>query len=554
MSYVIRSDNYQYDRTSNALGLRCSRLSTSRAVRAASLLILLSLFAVVLAVPVVRAQSWSWTISTNFDQESYTLGSSGKVSLSLTNTGADNLLITDIGIQFDWQQSANSWNHMNVNTEIDSGQSENVATVKFVVPADISSGTHKYRVGVYQSHLESYYDPYTDLYYTSWVEDGAEWGSTWSDIQIVAVTTTIVNSPQSASALLRNGVAQTTVNFTEGYANLPSGDIVFAGVRDVNSKGVATGSASSTPDQCLSLTGTSYANDAMCLMNPALGTGTEYITFTLTFTSTQQYNLAVVTGAEDQSGNTISGSTSTSPTFTISVTDKLQLTLTLPGSVAAAVDGVAQTAGNVDMLLKLGQHTISVPQTVPLTSGSQLRFDHWSDGSKTANRTDDLEDNTKLAATYVTQYSLSLTDPSASGAGWYDQGTTAQFSAPPSEPVPGIMGMLGATQNFQGWYENGASITSSNSGSITMNAPHTLTPQRTENDTMPIAIIAIIVVAVAVIGFAALRRRKKTVPAQRAVSPAIPAGAKFCASCGAQNKPGTKFCEKCGASVAGNGV
>jgi hypothetical protein len=525
-------------------------LSTSRVFGAASLFIVLSLFAVALVVPAVRASSWSWTISTNFDQQSYTLGSSGTVALSLTNSGAASLQITEIGIQFDWQQSANVWNHMNVNTVIDSGQSVNVATVKFEVPSDISSGTHRYRVGVYQSHLETYVDPYTGLYYTSWQEDGAEWGSTWEDIQIVAVTTTIVNPPQSTSTLLKNGMAKATVSFTVGYAHIPSGDILFAGVVDVDTKGIATGSASSTPDPCASLAGTTYVNDAMCLMTPALGIGTEYVTFTLTFSSIQQYNLAVVTGVEDHSYNVISGSTSKSP-FTISVSDKLHLTLTLPDSVAATVDGAARTAGTVNILLKLGQHTISVSQTVPLTSGSQLRFDHWSDGSKTANRTDDLEDDTNLTATYVTQYSLSLTDPLASGAGWYDQGATAQFSAPPSEPATGIMGMLGAAQKFQGWYENGASITSSNSGSITMNAPHTLTPQRTQDDTMPMIIIAIIAVAVAVIGFAALRRKKKASSAARtptvSPTPVAKKGIEFCGNCGAQLSPDSDFCRDCGA-------
>jgi len=361
-------------------------------------------------------------------------------------------------------------------------------------------------------------------------------------------TTTMSNLVLPSRALLKNGVAQATVSFTDEYANIPSGDVLAAGVADVNTKGAATGSASSTPDPCASLAGTAYANDAVCIMTPALSSGTESVSFTLTFNSIQQYNLEVVTSVEDQSHNVISGSTSKSP-FTVSVTDKAQLTLTLPNSVTAAVDGANQTAGNVAMSLLPGQHTISVPETVPLTSGSQLRFDHWSDGSTTTSRTDDLENDTTLAATYVTQYSLSLTDPSASGAGWYDKGATAQFSAPPSEPAPGILGMLGATSTFQGWYENGASITYSSSGSITMNAPHTLTPQRTENDTMAMIIIVIIVVAVAAICFAVLRRKRTAGRPKSTVSPAPKAKKKgqFCQNCGAQLSPDSEFCGECGA-------
>jgi LPXTG-motif cell wall-anchored protein len=121
------------------------------------------------------------------------------------------------------------------------------------------------------------------------------------------------------------------------------------------------------------------------------------------------------------------------------------------------------------------------------------------------------------------------------------------------------MGMLGATQNFQGWYENGASITTSSSGSITMNAPHTLNAQKTEDDTMPMIILAIIAVAVALIGVVALRRKKKAAPADRppTVSPqptatASPApdakkGVRFCGNCGTQLSPNSDFCGECGA-------
>ena len=320
------------------------------------------------------------------------------------------------------------------------------------------------------------------------------------------VSATITNLQSPAHAVLKNGVAQAAVTFTVGYSSLPSGFGVYAGVIYAGTTNYVTGSATSTPDSCQSMAGTSFGNLAVCSIMPSSSFGTESVSFSLTFNSTQQYALGADGAIVDKSGNIVSGSVSGMP-FTISVTDKLQLNVTVPSSVTVTVDGTNQAPGAASILLQLGNHTISVPQTIPLTSGSQLRFDHWSDGSNLANRTDDLEDDTNLTATYVTQHSLTLTEPSATGAGWYDQGSTAQFSAPSSEPVPGILGILGGTQTLQGWYENGTLVTSSSTGSITMNAPHALSVQWTTNYTMPLAVIIIVVVVAGVLVFFVTRRR-----------------------------------------------
>jgi hypothetical protein len=367
--------------------------------------------------------------------------------------------------------------------------------------------------------------------------------------QTVSTTTTITNLLYPSHAVLQNGVAQATVTLTVGYTGLPSGGFLSTEIVDPTTKPV-TGSGTSTPDPCQSLTGTSYASAAICIAIPASSSGTESIKFTLTFNSAQQYALAVAALIQDSSGNNVISGSLSGFKFTISVTDKAQLNITLPNSVTAAVDGANQTAGNVTTSLQPGKHTISVPETVPLTIGSQLRFDHWSDGSKLTSRTDDLENDTSLTATYVTQYSLSLTDPSAGGAGWYDQGATAQFSVPSSGSA-GILGILGAIRTFQGWYENGTLITSSSSGSITMNAPHTLSVRWVEDDTVPMVIMIVIVIAVAAIGYVTLRRKRTAVRAQPTVSPTPKAKAKkgveFCGKCGAQLASDNEFCTECGA-------
>ena len=387
-------------------------------------------------------------------------------------------------------------------------------------------------------------------------------------------STTITNLRSPPHAVFQNGLAQATVTFTVGYAGLPSGGALGFGILDASTSKYITGSGTSTPDPCLSLAGTSYVGDALCAPTPASSSGTESAKFTLTFNSTQQYTLRVGAAITDKSGKGISGSASKSSNFTISVTDKAQLTITLPSSVTAAVDGANQTAGNVTISLQPGKHTISVPETVPLTSGSQLRFDHWSDGSKLASRVDDLENDTTLAATYVTQYSLSLTDPSASGAGWYDAGSKATFSVTIAQPESGFFGTLGGKRTFQQW--TGDSTDSSLSASIQMDGPKKVGAQWSVDNTQPYIILGGIAAAIVVaILLAILMTKRKSRPPMKAqptteetkptsVPPTLtptarkkkeaptpsgpPPGNKFCVFCGQTIPLSARFCTniKCG--------
>jgi len=205
-------------------------------------------------------------------------------------------------------------------------------------------------------------------------------------------------------------------------------------------------------------------------------------------------------------------------------------------------------------------------------------FDHWSDGSKQSSRTEYLTDDTSLVAVYDTQYTLTLTDPSAAGGGWYDQGSTAQFSVPSSEPLPGILGLLGGTQTFQGWYENGKLLSSSSAASITMNAPQVLSTQWAANIIAPVAIIiGIVLVPAAMIAFAVYRRRTATsetlqqsipssetpVPPTQGVEDSTQTedpSAKlsklrkkknemYCSRCGARIPRESRFCKECGAEI-----
>lgn len=371
-------------------------------------------------------------------------------------------------------------------------------------------------------------------------------------------STTITNLQAPPHALFQNGIAQATVTFTVGYTGLPSGGFLIFAIGIPGTGKPATGSGNSTPDPCQLPVGTNLVGTAACVATPASSSGTESAKFTLTFNSAQQYTLMAAAGILDKSGN---GITQSNLNFSISVTDKAQLNITLPNSVTAAVDGANQTAGNVNISLQPGKHTISAPETVPLTTGSRLRFDRWSDGSKLASRADDLENDTNLTATYVTQYSLSLTDPSASGAGWYDAGSNATFSVTTPQPESGFFGTLGGKQTFQRW--TGDSKESSPSASIQMDGPKEITAQWSVDNTQPYIILgsiaaAILVVIVVVVLMTKRKSRapqKTRPPTEEAgpqpvpptpVAPPKPVRAKEQAPARAGPPPGKKFCVFCG--------
>lgn len=150
------------------------------------------------------------------------------------------------------------------------------------------------------------------------------------------------------------------------------------------------------------------------------------------------------------------------------------LTVDLPPQVNGLLDRKISVAGSMQVPLSPGLHTVTVPATVALDGKSRLRFDHWSDESKSPNRTITLQSETTLKATYVTQYLLvadSVVPLDISG--WYDRGSTVLLSAKTS-PIHAELGILGGQWIFDGWYKDGAFLTGSPTASIPLDAPHSL--------------------------------------------------------------------------------
>jgi len=146
-------------------------------------LVLGCMFSLGFVTCVVQASpGWAWSILPQFDRKSYTPGSRGTVTLTLTNRGDGRLRITQFGIQFDWQPS-DKWWAQSANVLVNVGQQVILGTVTFEVPSNVK-GTHTFRVGVVQTHEEVRLNVYTGTYYYYWVDDGLRYADSPDEILV----------------------------------------------------------------------------------------------------------------------------------------------------------------------------------------------------------------------------------------------------------------------------------------------------------------------------------------------------------------------------------
>jgi hypothetical protein len=130
------------------------------------------------------------------------------------------------------------------------------------------------------------------------------------------------------------------------------------------------------------------------------------------------------------------------------------------------------TNGTARTLLPWGNYSVSVPDAIPLGSGTRAAFDGWSDGITSANRRVVVGNSLVLTANYVTQYLLEASSPygNVTGGGWYFENAIANLSVEPSSvPVEGVPGWLGGRYVFDHW--SGDCSSSTAQCSIMMNGP-----------------------------------------------------------------------------------
>jgi hypothetical protein len=192
----------------------------------------------------------------------------------------------------------------------------------------------------------------------------------------------------------------------------------------------------------------------------------------------------------------------------------IPIKITISTPVPIAIDGVNTWPidGTARSLVPSAIHVISAPNIVETDNTTRLRFGSWVDGQTQTNRTENLQEDTSFGAVYVRQYLLSLQSSVgvASGAGWYDEGSSAQISISNSQPMSGLEGIVGARWAFQGWYEGQRLVSASNIASISMNQTLDLNAHWTADYTVPIAITVLATLVIAIAAFLILRPTGRT--------------------------------------------
>jgi hypothetical protein len=327
-----------------------------------------------------------------------------------------------------------------------------------------------------------------------------------------AQTTTITNLRHPVHAVA-GSLDPLTVTATVSYQGAKANYTLRVGVLDMDSNNtLAPGITMSGPDKCLN----QPVLLAYCVMKVPGSSGSESLEFRIGGILGEyvhppgNWNLNITAAMYDLNGNLIPGSVSSIP-FGITLTT-ITLTIQVPPTVNVTVDNETLPAGSASIPVIAGLHNITLPEIAPVNGMTRIRFDHWADGVNGTSRTIAMKTDASYQALYATQYRLAIIGDqgTGTGAGWYDQGSMASFSVPAVESATGVLGILGAKLNFQGWYENGTIITTHTSGTISMNQPHTITAVWQVDYTMPLIVAGVVIVVVAgVLGIGYLTSRKR---------------------------------------------
>jgi len=286
---------------------------------------------------------------------------------------------------------------------------------------------------------------------------------------VLAQTTTISDVSYTKTALYdidtQSSNPSIVVNATVSYGDAKPGDYLAVGVFNLDDGDLVAGLGSSIPEPC-----SSTARFAACIIPLTNQQGSERMQFSLVHPK-GVWSLALIAALLDNARDPISNSFS-DYTFTIMVQTALILAVKVPPNVRVSVDGVNGSGGSILLALAAGNHTISVPESVPVNDTTRLRFLDWSDGSTAVRRVVELNHDITLNGNYITQYRLEIISPvSVSGAGWYDTGAVVTLSiGSAAKPMVGIVGALGGKWVFQGWAEDNAGISRSTTTSVKMNS------------------------------------------------------------------------------------
>ena len=328
----------------------------------------------------------------------------------------------------------------------------------------------------------------------------------WLSFSAVFAQTTSITQLTFPSRALAGSLEPISVGVTVPYHDAKPGYWLVVGITDPQlNNTVIAGTAEASPNLCVN----QPIMQAVCQVQTQSGSGVETVQFKIggIFANIQAgpgtWNLQITAELLDANYTVLTRSDEHFAIYLATVS----LVIDVPSNVTVWVDGVATTGGSIP--IALGRHSVSIPTFVAVNETDRLHFDHWSDGVLDPNRTVYVSSNAELTAFYHTQHRLvinSAAGANASGAGWYDDGSLADFSLPQTQLPAGPLGLLGARTTFQGWFENGKLITSSPSGTIEMDHSHTITAEWVTDYTMPIIFFALVAVGAGFGVFYAIRR------------------------------------------------
>jgi hypothetical protein len=272
----------------------------------------------------------------------------------------------------------------------------------------------------------------------------------------------------------------------------------------------------------------------------------------------------------------------------IKVADNVELTLrTSHGNMAVSVDGTSFMTDQNGILVRelkiLTSHSIEAPENVSMTDDWRALFLSWNGTDQENPKTILVRNDLSLTVDYRDEFRLDVVSEvaQASGTGWYDAGTVANFSVPLSVPQQGVGGLVGMRWKFTRW--SGDMASTDHSESVVMNRPYRVVANWvTDYEQLYYFIIgAAVLIVAAVAAFFGLRITRKPSeqsleqppepPSEQSLEQppeppseqpleqpseepseesaeetAAPTVRRFCVFCGANMDPDAKFCSKCG--------
>ena len=265
------------------------------------------------------------------------------------------------------------------------------------------------------------------------------------------------------------------------------------------------------------------------------------------FLNLTAYALFLDNGTWSFFNDPVSGPGVSQTTIKIGKSANLNINVGAP-NVDVTINGTTVTtsaSGDASLEVAVGSSpVVGVPPIVEFQNSTRIIFTQWSDGVTEPQRHVLIDGDVTLSASYRTQYLLRVNSGSNSET-WYDRGSNATLTAPPSGAGLWPLNLFGVTQTFTGWGGDVHSLMPRLN--VTMDSPKTITANFAV-DYLPLAVPVIFGVGIAliVISIVIMRRRSSNLPTVDVLNQPTDS---VCPNCGQTTEEGWAHCIKCGTKI-----